>query len=63
MDLDKKYGLATLRVWGLILNFMMNFLTLFGAANYLRGDTDATVMIVGIIGTIICITVLSKPQN
>lgn len=63
MNLDKKYGRFSLRVYGLILNFVFNFLALYGAAIYLKKGAAPTLMIIGLGLTLGCIILLSKPQK
>ena len=63
MDLDKKYGIFTLRIWGLVLNFIANFLAMYGTAKYLKDEMGPSLMILGLVLTVLCIGILSKPQQ
>ena len=63
LDLEKMIGPFSLRVWGLILNFIGNALMLYGAAQYIKGVSSPLIMIIGIVITVVCILVLAKPQK
>jgi len=63
MDLDKKYGIFTLRIWGLVLNFIANFLAMYGTAKYFKDEMGPALMILGLVLTVLCIGILSKPQQ
>ncbi len=63
MNIDKKLGPLSLRIWGLILNFIANFVALYGAAQFFKGNTGPGLMILGIIITIACILILAIPQK
>lgn len=63
IDLDKKLGPVSLRIWGLILNFIGNFIALYGAAQFLKENSGPGLMILGIIMTIGCILFLAIPQK
>ena len=63
LDIDKKLGPLSLRIWGLILNFIGNFIALYGAAQFFKGASGPGLMIIGIIITLVCILVLAIPQK
>lgn len=59
--LDRRYGVFSGRVWGLIVNFCANTLALYGLAGYLRNGEDLGYLIVGLAITLVCIVLLARP--
>jgi len=63
IDLDKKYGRFSARVWGLIANLIGNTITLFGVAKVIRGEGGLPILIIGLIITCVCIAVIAIPDK
>ena len=63
MDLDKKLGPWTLRVWGLILNFFANALAVYGAIGVIHDGNRWLWLLLGGSLTLLCILVLAKPSE
>ena len=63
IDLERRYGPFSARVWGLVLNFIANALALYGMAGFLRDGTRLLPMVAGIAATVACILVLAKPSR
>jgi hypothetical protein len=63
IDIDRRYGPFTGRVWGLIINLAANALALYGLAGFLREGTHLVYLTVGIAGTVACVLVLAKPSS
>lgn len=63
MDLDRRYGIWTGRVWGLILNLIGNTLALYGLVGFLRDGTHLLPLILGALMTITCVLVLATPSR
>ena len=63
IDLDRRYGIWSARVWGLIVNLLANALALYGLVGYLRDGTHVVHLVVGILVTTACILVLAKPSR
>lgn len=61
--LDKKHGKFVGRVYMLVMLFVFNACIAVGASMYYTFGNTIMVMYTGIIGTIICIGVLSIPVN
>ncbi len=49
IDLDRRYGLFSGRVWGLIVNLLANALALYGLTHYLRDGTHLAHLVAGLI--------------
>ena len=62
LNLERKYGQWTLRVWGLILNLIGNALALYGAVGVLKDGSRLPFLIIGLIITLFCIVILSFPD-
>ena len=63
MDLDRRYGFCTARVWGLILNLMGNTLALYGLVGFLRDGTHLLPLVLGALITVVCVLVLATPSR
>lgn len=63
IKLDKKIGPLTIRVWGLVLNFIGNAVAIYGAIGFIRNGSRLPLMILGIVITLTCILVLAKPTE
>jgi len=63
IDLQRKYGPFSGRVWGLILNVTGNALMLYGVAGMLRDGSRLFLFITGITITILCVAILAKPDK
>ena len=63
IDLDRRYGIWSLRVWGLIVNLMANALALYGLVGFLRDGTHLLPLVLGAMVSITCILVLATPSR
>ena len=63
IDLDRRYGVWTGRVWGLIVNLMANALALYGLVGFLRDGTHLLPLIVGGLVTTACVLLLARPSR
>ena len=63
IDLDARVGPASLRVWGLIANFLTNTLLLYGAVGYLSDGSRLPAALVGGGLTLLFIVALSAPSR
>jgi len=63
IDLDRRYGIWTARVWGLIINLLANALALYGLVGFLRDGTHLIPLVLGGVVTVACILVLAKPSR
>ena len=63
IDLDRRYGVWSGRVWGLILNLLANALALYGLVGFLRDGTHRIPLVLGILGTLACVLILAKPSR
>ena len=63
IDLDRQLGFWSLRVWGLILNFIGNALAIYGAVGFIRNGSRLAVLLIGCCLTIVCILVLALPSK
>jgi len=61
IDLDRRYGIWSGRVWGLIVNLVANTLALYGLVGFLRDGTHLAHLIVGALVTVACILILAMP--
>ena len=61
IDLDRRYGIWSGRVWGLIVNLVANTLALYGLVGFLRDGTHLVHRIVGVLVTVACILILATP--
>ena len=63
IDLDRRYGIWTVRVWGLILNLIGNTLALYGLVGFLRDGTHLLPLVLGALITVACVLVLAIPSR
>jgi hypothetical protein len=63
IDLDRRYGPWSGRVWGLIFNLVANALALYGLVGYLRDGTRLGHLVIGLGVTVICVAWLAKPSR
>ena len=63
IDLERRYGIWSLRVWGLILNLLANALALYGLVGFLRDGTHLGPFALGVLVTLACVLVLAKPSE
>lgn len=61
IDLEKRIGPWSLRVWGLIANFVGNALALYGAAGVVRDGSRWPIFVIGLLITVGCLLVLAVP--
>jgi hypothetical protein len=61
--LDRRYGIWSGRVWGLIVNLSSNALALYGLAGFLRDGSNLVPLVLGVILTMACILVLAIPSR
>jgi hypothetical protein len=61
IDLEMRVGPWSLRVWGLIVNFLANALTLYGVAGVLRDGSRWPLLVIGLVITAGCLVVLAIP--
>jgi hypothetical protein len=62
IELDRRYGPFTGRVWALMVNLLANALALYGLAGYLREGTHLPHLVVGLGITAVCVLWLAKPS-
>ena len=63
IDVDRRYGPFSGRVWGLIVNLAANALALYGLVGFLRDGTHVIHLAIGIVGTAVCVLVLAQPSR
>lgn len=63
MDLEKRLGPWSLRVWGLIVNLAANALALYGAAGVVRDGSRLPLLILGCVITLVCVLILAVPSR
>jgi hypothetical protein len=63
IDLDRRYGIWSGRVWGLIVNLLANALALYGLVGFLRDGTHVFPLALGVLVTAACILLLAKPSR
>ena len=63
IDLDRRYGPFSGRVWGLILNLAANALALYGLVGFLRDGTHLAPLAIGVAGTVACVLILARPSR
>jgi len=63
IDLEQRSGPWTVRVWGLILNFIGNALAIYGAIGVIRDGSRLPFLLIGGCITLLCIAVFSKPSS
>lgn len=62
-DIDRRLGPLRLRAWFLVVNFVCNALALYGLSRVLVTGGGAAILAVGVVGTIVCLAVLSQPSR
>jgi hypothetical protein len=62
IDIDRRFGPCTGRVWGLVANLIGNVIAMYGLAGYVREGSGIPWLASGIALTISCIFLLSRPQ-
>lgn len=63
IDLDRRFGFWTLRMWGLIVNLLGNALALYGLVGFLRDGTHVVPLVLGVLMTITCVLLLATPSR
>jgi len=63
INIDRRLGPWTGRVWGLILNFIGNGLAIYGAIGIIRDGSRMPMLIIGLLLTVSCIFLLARPCN
>ena len=63
IDIDRRYGPLTGRVWGLLLNFVSNAMALYGLVRFLSDGSHLGLVIVGGLATLGCILLLAQPSQ
>lgn len=63
IDLDRRYGIWSGRVWGLIVNLAANALALYGLVGFLRDGTHVVPLLLGLSVTGVCILLLAQPSR
>ncbi len=63
IDLEKRVGPWSLRLWGLVVNFVGNALALYGAAGILQDGSRWPVFVIGLAITAACVLVLALPSG
>jgi hypothetical protein len=63
IDLDRRYGPFSGRVWGLILNLGANALALYGLVGFLRDGTHLISLAIGVAVTVACVLTLARPSR
>jgi hypothetical protein len=63
IDIDRRYGPFSGRVWGLIANLTANALALYGLVGFLRDGTHLVFLTVGFVCTLACVLVLAQPSR
>ena len=62
-DIDKRVGPMRLRAWFLIVNFLFNAMALYGLSRLMVADEGVGLLVVGVLGTLGCLAVLSQPNR
>ena len=62
-DIDRRLGPVRLRAWFLAANFLFNALALYGLSRVLVADAGHGILLVGVVGTLGCLAVLSQPSR
>ena len=62
-DIDRRVGPMRLRAWFLIANFLFNALALYGLSRLMVAGEGVGLLVVGIMGTLGCLAVLSQPYR
>ena len=62
-DIDRQVGPMRLRVWFLIANFLFNAMALYGLSRLMVAGEGVGILVVGVLGTLGCLAVLSQPNG
>ena len=62
-DIDRRLGPMRLPAWFLIANFLFNAIALYGLSRLMVAGEGVGLMVVGILGTLGCLAVLSQPNR
>ena len=62
INIDRRWGPWSGRVWGLILNFIANGLAIYGAIGMIRDGSRILIFIMGLFVTLVCILTLARPN-
>lgn len=63
MNLERKIGPLRIRAWGLVVNFIANFITLYGLARFIAEREALPALVSGAAITFFCLIVLSRPAQ
>lgn len=63
IDIDRRFGPFSGRVWGLIANLAANALALYGMVGFLRDGTRVAHLTLGIVATAACVLLLAQPSR
>ena len=63
IDLERRFGPWSIRVWGLILNFIGNALAIYGAVGVMQNGSRRPFLVTGLALTVLCILLLAKPSG
>lgn len=63
MNLERRVGPASLRLWGLVANFFANALLLYGAVGYVSDGSRVVELALGAVATLTLIILLSAPSR
>jgi len=63
MRLEQRIGPASLRAWGLVLNFFANGLLLYGAIGYVSDGSRVGALGIGALVSLSCVLLLSSPSR
>lgn len=63
IDLERRFGPWSIRVWGLILNFIGNALAIYGAVGIMQNGSKWPFLVIGLALTGLCILLLAKPSG
>lgn len=61
--LERRLGPWSVRVWGLILNFIGNALAIYGAVGFIQDGSSLPILIIGVCLTLLCLLVLAVPNR
>ncbi len=62
-DIDRQVGPMRLRAWFLVANFLSNGVALYGLSRVMVEGSGIGMLIVGVLGTLGCLVVLSQPSR
>ena len=62
-DIDRRVGPMRLRAWFLVGNFGFNALALYGLSRLMVEGSGVGILLVGVLGTLVCLGVLSQPNR